>query len=192
MNLLYGFRYRQRFRDIIAVIPGNAVSITELCFGDIYIAGECRRKEIRWTGIDINSAFVKFAGKKSYHAIHRDISIMDDLPPADVCIMSGSLYHFHFDLENIILKMLHSAPVVILSEPVINLSSGNGWIGKLSRRFTNAGKGHENFRFDEKILLETLEQYKLRLDFTYRTISVKKDMLIIISHERYQRSNSGL
>ena len=41
----------------------------ELCFGDILIASECKKREMQWTGIDLNPTFVNFAIRHGFHAI---------------------------------------------------------------------------------------------------------------------------
>ena len=173
-------------------LPHGTSTVLELCFGDIIIAKECKKREIQWTGIDLNPVFVNFAQSLGYHAILEDVLLMEHIQPCDVCIMSGSLYHFHADIENIMAKLYASAPYVIISEPVVNLSSGKGFIGKLARIFTNAGKGNEDFRFNKISLIETLDKFRNELGFSYRVISVKRDMLIEIQNERNQRSNTGI
>ena len=48
----------------------------------------------------------------------------------------------------------------------------------------NAGKGKESFRFNKSSIINTLEQYKSKLNFNYQIISIKKDILIEITNER--------
>ena len=192
MNILYKFKYRRRFEDILDAITRGTSSVLELCFGDILIASECKKREMQWTGIDLNPTFVNFAIRHGFHAIADDVLSMEKLQPCDVCIMSGSLYHFYADIEKMIAKLCASASCVIISEPVVNLSSGNGMLARLARIFTNAGKGNEDFRFNAVSLIETLYKYKDELKFSYRVISVKRDMLIEIQNERNQRSNTGI
>jgi len=184
MNILYLFKYKQRFIDIIELISENDKSILELCFGDIHIANTCKDRGLHWHGIDINESFVKYAKNKGFEATKQDLACLNIFPTADVCIMSGSLYHFHNEIELLFLKMLKSAPKIIISEPIINLSSKKGIIGKISKKLTNAGKGNESFRFNKISIINTLEQYKNKLNFKYRIISIKKDILIEITNER--------
>jgi len=180
MNILYSLKYKKRFYEIAKEISENDKNVLELCFGDIYIANECKKKGILWTGIDINENFVNFANRKGLHAIKADLTQIETLPLSDICIMSGSLYHFHNEMGLILNKMLASAKRIIISEPIINLSSKKGFVGTISRKLTNAGKGAENFRFDEQSIIDTMDKLKDKMNFEYRVISIKRDILIEI------------
>ncbi|MBI5219670.1 MAG: class I SAM-dependent methyltransferase [Bacteroidia bacterium] len=190
MNLLYAFGYRQRFRDVMALISGRDKKILELCFGDIYIAEECKTKNIEWTGMDINERFVGYASGKGYNAICADLLKTDEFPTSDACIMMGSFYHFYPEVETMLVKMLRSAPKIIISEPVRNLSSAKGFIGMVSRKLSNAGKGPESFRFDEKSIVDTFNELCYKYKFTYKVISKKRDILIEIANERNQHCDT--
>jgi hypothetical protein len=181
MNVLYSFTYKKRFYDVVKEFSENDKNILDLCFGDIIIASECKRLGIQWMGIDMNENFVSFARKKGYNAVQNDITKIETLPLSDICIMVGSLYHFHNEICLIIDKMLASSRRIIISEPIINLSSNEGFIGKISRRFTNAGKGAENFRFNKKSIIEALDTLKIKRNFEYRIISINRDILIEIN-----------
>lgn len=181
MNILYSFKYKKRFYDIVKEFSENDKNILDLCFGDIIIAAECKNMGIQWMGIDMNENFVRFARKKGYNAVQNDITKIETLPLSDICIMVGSLYHFHTEISLIIDKMLASSRRIIISEPIINLSSNDGFLGKLSRRFTNAGKGAENFRFNKKSIIEALDTLKIKRNFEYRIISINRDILIEIN-----------
>jgi hypothetical protein len=184
MNVLYSLKYKKRFYDIIDRISENDTSILDLCFGDTIIADECKRRKISWTGFDLNSYFVLRAKKKGYLALEADLVAIEKFPIADVCIMCGSLYHFIDEIESVLSKMLQSAPKIILSEPVQNLSSQKGLLGSVAKIMTNAGKGHENFRFNKETIIETLEVYKTKLHFNYTIVSTQRDILIEITHDR--------
>lgn len=184
MNILYRMKYQARFNDIIDLIKDSDTTILELCFGDTLIAQTCKERGIEWIGYDINEYFVSNAKAKGFNATKQDISELEKLPQADLCIMCGSLYHFIPEIEMTLNKMLTSSSRIIISEPIKNLSSNNGMIGKISRILTNAGKGHENFRFDRSSIIETLEKYKKSQNYTYKIISTKRDILIEINHDR--------
>jgi hypothetical protein len=180
MNILYPLKYKKRFLEISREISEKDSNILELCFGDIYIANECRKNGINWTGIDINENFVDFAAKRGYNAIKKDISKIDSFPLSDICIISGSLYHFHGEIESLIQKMLDSTQKIIISEPINNLSSKKGFIGKISGILTNAGKGAENFRYNRQSITDMLNKLKDKLNFEYRIISANHDIVIEI------------
>lgn len=181
MNLLYLGRYKARFNAVLQSIrsypPG--VRVLELCFGDIYVAQFCRRAGYVWTGLDINKDFVSIARKMSFDAQEADLTKLEQLPAADICVMMGSFYHFHFRAENLLLKMFQASPTVILSEPVSNLSTKKGLIGWLAKRAANAGKGHELFRYDNDSFFRTLEDSSQSLGFTIEILQAKgRDMVV--------------
>ena len=79
--------------------------------------------------------------------------------------------------------MLILSPTVILSEPVINLSSQKSIIASIAHFLTNAGNGNESFRFTENSLLSFLEKYQHEIGYTFEVVSVKRDMLILINRK---------
>jgi hypothetical protein len=184
MNILYGFKYRKRFEKVVNLIHPEDKSVTELCFGDIFIAQYCQKKDKRWIGFDLNDNFVEFAKKNNFNACLQDIMLLEEFPQADVFVMVGSLYHFNSDLKGLFEKIRQASQRFILSEPVINLTNQKGVVGKFSKKFTNAGKGEEAFRFNEKILLERLESLKNNLKFDYQVIDQGKDMIIEIKWKK--------
>jgi len=181
MNVLYLGKYKQRFKPIIEEIeklPPHS-EILELCFGDVLIAEYCQRTNYHWKGIDLNEVFVKHAKKAGHEAYHDDLSTLEVLPTSNLCLMIGSLYHFHPNTESILTKMFNSSDAIILSEPVINLSASKGLIGYFARRNANAGKGPEVFRYNESSLMKLLSDYCVK--FNCKIVSVKtlgKDLLI--------------
>jgi hypothetical protein len=179
MSFLYGFKYRNRFIDIINTLETNDNKILELCFGDIYIAEYCKKNSKEWFGIDLNERFVRYAGRR-YNCICADLNTLDSFPASDVCIMSGSLYHFSDKLNVILGKMLSSSKKVVISEPVINLSSSKSIIGKLARISSNAGSGPEIFRYNEESFIKAINDIKIQLNFSYSVISKNRDILIVI------------
>ncbi|MFL5765339.1 MAG: hypothetical protein ACJ77K_15450 [Bacteroidia bacterium] len=179
MGLLYGGKYRGRYKAVTAYIQGKKV--TELCFGDTVIAGFCRRNNIEWTGFDINEAFVDSALKKGFNAKLTDVAAVENILAADTCIISGSLYHFHDRLEPLLRKILASAPLLIISEPVRNLSDNNGIIGKLAKASATVEGKAQHFRYTDKTLKETLDDLGKKLGFR---VEVKerfsKDRIILV------------
>ena len=192
MNALYFGHYKKRFNDITALFEQEDRRVVELCFGDIYIASHCRKTGKAWIGYDMNTSFVAHAIGKGFTAQAVDLFIVESLPAADVCIIAGSLYHFHHSLDKLFLLMLASAPKIIISEPVSNWTSRQGWVGKVSASLTNAGKGQEHFRFNRESLIQILDYYKKKYKFSYEIQSEGKDVLIKIAHERTQRRHTDL
>lgn len=182
MNLLYKLKYRQRFRDMIEQIDAVDRRVLELCFGDTYIAKFCQASGRSWQGLDINPHFVRLAQKNGFHAERADLLTLSPLPPADVCIISGSLYHFIDHLEEIFAKMLAAAPKIILSEPISNLSDSDSWLGRLAKKAAKAGKGDATQRFNRERLLEALNRLQDQFSFHYWVIKETRDLLVVIRH----------
>jgi hypothetical protein len=182
MNLLYSGNYYKRFDVIRKLIRGKKV--TELCFGDTVIADFCRKNNLHWTGYDINPVFVKNAVKKNFNAHLADINSLDNFIPADVCLMAGSLYHFHPAPEKILEKMLKISNEIILSEPIINLSSREGLIGKLAKTSAAVSGKKHSFRFTEESLLKFLNEQSHLLNFRFNIADrISKDIIIVINRK---------
>lgn len=180
MWLLYRGKYRMRFARITELLRESDKAVVELCFGDIYIADYCKMRGKRWIGYDISEHFVAYAQKKGFDAKREDISLLEQFPESDVCIMVGSLYHFHTELRELFGKILRSAPRLILSEPVVNWTNKGGIPSTLAQMLTGAGKGEESFRFDEASLIARLETLKKEFHFNYRIVQKDRDMLLEI------------
>lgn len=181
MDILYLGKYKKRFAAVIDQLKNvrSQARVLELCFGDIYIADFCKKAGFSWVGIDMNENFVKHAQKSGHEAYYRDLAASEDLPTADVCIMMGSLYHFHPHTATVLAKMLKASNVVVLSEPVSNLSSQNGLIGFLARRAANAGKGNEEFRYNATSLMAMLNQNSITLNYTIAAVQHQgRDMIV--------------
>jgi hypothetical protein len=182
MSLLYKGKYYKRFESVIKQISGRTV--TEICFGDIVIAGYCKKNSIQWVGVDINEAFVKNALKKGFKAEQKDVQQLKQFPKAETCIICGSLYHFHEDPEALFIKMLACAPRIIISEPVINLSNDNGIIGKLAKASATVNGKKQTFRYTKKTLIQLLDVLSKKLQFEYSvTEQFDKDLIIVIKNE---------
>ena len=174
--------YRKRFKKIELLLTKlGPSSVLELCFGDTYIAAYCKRNDIQWQGVDINMSFVSTAVRKGYSAWQADLTCVKNLPNADVVVMSGSLYHFNEQIHTLLKLVLESTSNFILSEPIKNISSSKGIIGKMAHLLSNAGKGKESFRYDENSLIQMLDRESKLLFFRYEVLDYfKKDILIAI------------
>jgi hypothetical protein len=179
MNLLYKGSYNQRFKKICRLI--EAESVVELCFGDTNIAEYCRQKGIDWTGFDMNAQFVSYARKKGFDARLADVKQLKEFPPSDLCIISGSMYHFVDDIDSLILKMMKSAKQIIISEPIQNLSNRNDLIGYLAKRSANCGEKQESFRFTQSTFEDMLFRLSVKCCFKFRLIgTIKKDIIAVL------------
>jgi hypothetical protein len=156
MNILYVGGYKKRFKNVIKLINKDDQKIVELCFGDVYIAEWCRRNRKNWLGFDVNQYFVQQAVSKGYDAKIKNLCVDQILPKSDVVVMMGSLYHFHDNITEILDSILLSTKRLIISEPINNLSRKTGIIGFIAKRATNAGQGHEMFRYNNHSLVQAL------------------------------------
>jgi len=180
MQLLYKGQYHKRFTKLFPVL--KAKKITELCFGDTIIANYCKQNKIEWTGYDVNLPFIKTAQKANLNAICGDVLKIESFAKADICLIIGSLYHFHNSLEALISKMFNCAPVIILSEPIKNLTQSKGIIGKLAKGSSDINGLNQNFRFNEQTLMEKLKILSLTLNFKIEIIEkFNKDIIIRLS-----------
>jgi hypothetical protein len=93
--------------------------------------------------------------------------------------MMGSFYHFHVNAEALLASMFEVSNTVILSEPVSNLSASGGLIGFLAKMAANAGKGHEEFRYNRRSFMAMLEDYRMVIGYavTY-TCDQGKDLIV--------------
>lgn len=182
LNILYRGGYKQRFNEIIGLIKQyKPTSVTELCFGDTYIAGFCRDNKIEWFGIDVNEYFVKRALRKGFNASVADLVESKLIPSCTICIISGSLYHFHSNIHQFLQTALASSTIMIISEPIKNLADKKGIVGWLAHTLSNAGKGKEIFRYNETSLKRMLDTESKALNFNYEVEGYfKKDIIVIL------------
>jgi hypothetical protein len=183
MNILYLGKYSDRFKTLIEKIRPDEKQILELCFGDIKIAEYCKTQGKGWTGFDINKEFIHFAQQKGFHASYRDISTSPEFPKADLCIMVGSLYHFHEEVDDLFEKIFSSCDRLLLSEPITNLSSNKGLLGFIARKSANAGKGKEQFRYNKASFLNILDELCMRKNLIYKVLEIKRDILVSIDKQ---------
>lgn len=117
MWFLYGRNYEARFQSIAEEIP-DAVELLDVCCGDCALYTWALEGRVSYTGVDINSHFIKNAKKQSIKVLPLDIRV-DNLPQSDYVVMQGSLYQFIPLHKQIVDKLLYSASrKVIISEPI--------------------------------------------------------------------------
>ena len=175
LNILFWGRYKQRFKKVTSLIdPTQEKKVIELCFGDIYIAQWCKEQGLDYIGFDINPHFVSVAQKRGYCVNLVDLRAQASIPAGDVAIMMGSLYHFHDILGELVDKVMASCPRFIISEPIKNWASRDDALGRIARNSANAGRGEEFFRFNERSLLEALENISRGKYHFSHTISGKE------------------
>lgn len=183
MSVLYAGGYRQRLRDVFGLIDDSTSSVCDLCFGDTVIADWCAARKVRWTGVDVNPRFCARARRRGHLVIEGSV-LSVELPAADVFVMAGSLYHFHDQLAPLFDAVWRRTSRWILSEPVRNLSSRRDIVGRLARRAANPHGYRTSFRYTEHTLLEAIRGQQQRCVFTFRIVSVKRDLLLVMERSR--------
>jgi hypothetical protein len=183
MNLLYAGRYRRRFDPIVQelgkILPA---SVTEFCFGDIHIARWCVNNGIAWKGIDLNPEFVRFAIANGFLAQQADVLELPVYPQTEMGIIAGALYHFtEAELCGFLEKIFLSTPVLLVSEPVRNLSNTLGLAGKIiAGVLTRTAKREVHFRYTRETLLGILDKRSKELNFSVRVVKEYKNDIILI------------
>jgi hypothetical protein len=181
MNILYKGKYEQRAKEVFSLFHQDVKNVTELCFGDIVLAALCKNKGIAWIGFDGNEDFVKYAQCNGYNSVCSNLPFIKLLPCSDVCVMMGSLYHFHGHEEEIISAMIKSAPVVIISEPVGNISSSKGILGRIARWASRTNSQSSGFRYTEKSLMTLFDNLSGKLRFRHSIVGRGRDIIVKLS-----------
>lgn len=161
MKFLYGKYFEARYRAIAELIPDNA-SVTEVCAGDGYLFRKyLSKKNIKYIGLDINSAFVKYAQQNNIPFIKHDL-FTDEVPSSDYVIIQGSLCQFIPKHEFVVKKLLAAAKnVLLIAEPIRNLSSSdNQLISFIAKYSANPGGNHAVHRFNKDTLIDFFQQFK--------------------------------
>jgi len=89
MKFLYGKSFKARYKAISEIIPDN-ISVVEVCAGDGYLY-ECflKKKNILYSGLDINPVFVSTAKRKGMPFFLHDLT-KEAIPLSDYVIIQAS------------------------------------------------------------------------------------------------------
>ncbi len=169
MRIMYRGSYAERFEAIADSVKVRS-SVLDLCCGPaILYFNYLRKKEVDYTGVDINANFLRFIEQRDGVALNLDIRTIPELPKAETIIMQASLYHFLPNVEEIIDKMLAAASEqVIIAEPIRNFATNsNPFIAWLARTISNPGTGDQHNRFTETTLDELMKKYQDRVIKSY-------------------------
>ena len=161
MKLLYGKYFEARYEAIADLIPDGA-SVTEVCAGDAYLfRNYLRKKNVKYTGLDINPSFVRHAQRNNVPMSEHDL-VRDEVPASDYIIIQASLYQFMPEHELIVRKLLASAKnVLLVVEPIRNLaSSSNPIVTFIAKYSANPGKEHKVHRFNKETLMDFFRQFE--------------------------------
>jgi SAM-dependent methyltransferase len=169
MVMLYGRHYSARYRTIADRIPAQS-SVLDLCCGPAVLYHRyLRQKSIRYTGLDLSSAFIERLNQRGARGQVWDLQEGAALPRADYVIMQASLYQFLPDPQPVVDRMLQAArKQVILAEPIRNITSSKvAPLAFLGRRFTDPGDGQSAHRFTEESLDLFFSRYASRVSKTF-------------------------
>jgi SAM-dependent methyltransferase len=159
--LLYGHRYFSRYRAISDLIPRGSSTLDLCCGPGALYSLFLRRKNVDYTGLDINEKFINRVLRMGAQAHVWDLRNDMPLPSADYVVMQGSLFHFLPDVTRIVDRMLLAAKhQVIVSEPIRNFaSSPRPWLAAIGRHLTDPGTGACGSRFNERNLDVAFSRY---------------------------------
>lgn len=155
-KILYGRSYRYHYEALAREIGSS--SLLELCCGDCQILDFYEGSSYR--GIDINPAFVEPAQRRGLDVSYGDIGSCD-IPKAGCILIHNSLYQFYPQHEELIQRAMKSASEkVLISEPVINLSSStNKFIAAAAKRLTSMGGSVSTKRFNRQEMEDLFKKY---------------------------------
>lgn len=158
MRCLYGGTFSLRYEAVVQHVEPHW-SVLDVCCGDAYL-----RKYLRETntylGVDSNPRFIKSAERKGIQARVLDI-LTDPWPEADCVVMMGGLYQFFPHHDEVLSKALLAAKArLIISEPIINLSSSRiPFVAAWAKRLSHTGSGASDMRFTRETLIPVLERH---------------------------------
>jgi hypothetical protein len=111
------------------------------------------KKNIRYSCADINPVFVRHAKNKGLQVSLLDIP-KGAIPPADIILLQGSLYHFIPDEGALIRRLLGACrSQVIISESTENLSNDSRPLKSMIGTFLSKAKsGQSKIKFTAEML----------------------------------------
>ena len=154
MRILYGRHYDSRYKTIADIIEAES-SVLDVCCGPgTLFSRYLIHKRVQYTGLDLNSKFIKHLLSRGAEGVVRDLRIAGPLPASDYVVMQASLYHFLPDPAPVVNRMLEAARLnLIVAEPVRNLASSSNRLLRLAGRLlTDPGSGEQPGRFTESSL----------------------------------------
>jgi len=172
MRLLYRSSYRERYEVVARLVPEGA-KVVEFCCGCGFLYEKyLSRKRVEYVGIDLLPQMVGRLRRLGVKVLVGDLLHMD-LPVGEVCVMLGSLYHFHPDEAEVIDRMARSGRGILL-EPVLNISGSHHWILKLVAKYLSyIGKTSSSYRLESNRLDEVLRRPDLQILSDERVLNGK-------------------
>ena len=181
MRFSYKSNYLERYQAIESLIDADS-SLVDVCCGDCKIYEFLKDKNIAYTGLDFNPAFINEGNRKGIKVQKCNVK-NDGIPQADYVLMQASLYQFIPNHAEVLRRLYAAArKYLIIAEPVKNYADSKwkivSWIAKL---LNNPGDGIKRERFNINTFKEALEPFNrnrvkefLVADTEY-VILIKKD-----------------
>src|SRR5262245_45418721 len=116
MRALYGRAYHERYWVAADLVP-NGSHVVDLCCGCGYLfTAFLALRGIAYTGVDLVSTMTRVLRQRPVQLVHGGVLDLATLPIGDICLMLGSLYHFHPREADVLRRMTDSAPGAFLLE----------------------------------------------------------------------------
>jgi len=164
MRARYGHAYDERYRVVADLVPDGS-HVVDLCCGCGYLYTKfLARRGIAYTGVDLLPAMTRVLRQRPVRLVHGGVLDLATLPTGDVCVMLGSLYHFHPREADVLRRMVASAPRALLLEPVENLAqSASATLSVLGGAATYIRGTQSSYRLDSARLDAVLAQAGVRV-----------------------------
>lgn len=188
MLVLYGPHYLERSRTIASLIPPGS-SVVDLCCGPgTLYTRYLRRKDVRYTGLDMNGGFIEEVRRGGACGIVCDVAARSAFPKADYVVMQASLYHFLPDPSPIVNRMMEAAGrLVVIAEPIRNLSDSSiPAVASVARAMSNPGTGPPVRHFTEQTLDAFFELYAGRghVSEAYKIAGGREKLYLLLGQGR--------
>ncbi len=190
MRMIYPSSYDARYEAVSELIPEGA-SVLDACCGDARLyTNFLKKKNVAYTGLDINHEFIQTARAAGADARLTDILINNNLPTADYVVLQSSLYQFIPRHDTVLRKLAASARKgLIIAEPVKNLGgSSNPLLKWAGRAMNNPGTGTKTHRFSRESLQNALKQFK---SVQMKDICGGREVLCVLEPNGLQESTAN-
>ena len=148
MRQLYGKGIEARNAEIVSRIH-KGETVLELCCGDGTLGEQIVAAGGMWRGMDASGALVGIAKRRGLDAAQKNVEV-EEWGTADVIVLIASLYQFP-NPEGLIKRMKTAAKrLVLIAEPVNNLTPLEGGARRVAGMVVDAGFGPRPERFNEE------------------------------------------
>ena len=185
MLLIYRRYYWARQKVIADLIPNSSVVLDVCCGPGLIYDRFLRRKDVQYTGIDLNERFLKRVRAVGGSALQLDLTSDSKLPACDVAIMQASLYQFLPDARAMVEQLRRSARrKIIVAEPIRNMANSPiGLLRWIALKQTNPGTGNLTQRFDEHSFRQLAESFGKDLEALFKLPGGREMCMVVRCHK---------